>query len=261
MQLPRFANSFMVSQTLLTRVFFVGVVFNVFGLQAYGQKSPSESAHAEKAATKTTFRFDDPTPHRYKLSARASKIDSRTREYPKIDFVFNKDGKVKDLQHAVVDTSIKPRGKLVIWLMSHNSHLFNRLADYGLHAVQVHYVNRWFSKICREQPVGETCRGNVRIEAATGEDFSEHVAIAKPDGMKERARQFVKWLAKENPQGNWAFFLTKNGDDLRWDDVIMAGSSHGSTTSARFAKHQKIHEASEVEMRMGSKVQDSQRWT
>ncbi len=27
---------------------------------------------------------------------------------------------------------------------------------------------------------------------------------------------------------------------MRWDDVIIAGSSHGSTTAARFAKHQKV---------------------
>jgi hypothetical protein len=80
----------------------------------------------------------------------------------------------------------------------------------------------------------------VRLEAATGEDYSDQVSIPKPDGMKERALQFVKWLAKNNPQGKWDYYLTPDGNDLRWDDVIMAGSSHGSTTAARFAKHQKV---------------------
>lgn len=191
-------------------------------------------------AQKDTFHFHDSNPQRYKLTARASKIDARTKEYPKIDFVFEKDGKPQDVEHAFVDTSVRPRGKLVIWLMGHNERLFDRAADYGLHAIQVHYANRWFSKICREQPVGETCRGNVRLEAATGEDYSDRVAIAKPDGMRERARQFVMWLSKENPQGNWKYFLSKDGKDLRWEHVIMAGSSHGSTTAARFAKHQKV---------------------
>jgi hypothetical protein len=77
-------------------------------------------------------------------------------------------------------------------------------------------------------------------EAATGEDFSDLVTIPKADGMKERARQFVTWLAKKNPQGQWGKFLTADGQDLRWDRVIMSGSSHGSTTSARFAIHQKV---------------------
>ncbi|QDT95346.1 BPSS1187 family protein [Gimesia aquarii] len=184
--------------------------------------------------------YTDPKPQEYKLEARASEIDPRTKEHPELGYVFKSGSKVQDLEHAVVDTRVKPRGKLVIWLMGYNSQLFDRLSSYGLHAIQVHYANRWFSKVCREQPVGETCRGNVRLEAATGENFSNQVDIPKPDGMKERALQFVKWLAKKNPQGKWDFYLTPDGNDLRWEDVIMAGSSHGSTTAARFAKHQKV---------------------
>ncbi len=186
------------------------------------------------------LRYSDSNPQEYKLTARASEIDPRAKEHPEIGFVFNAGGKVQDLEHAVVDTRVKPRGKLVIWLMGYNGQLFDRLSSYGLHAIQVHYANRWFSKICKEQPVGETCRGNVRLEAATGENFSDQVDIPQPDGMKERALQFVKWLAKNNPQGKWDYYLTPDGNDLRWDDVIMAGSSHGSTTAARFAKHQKV---------------------
>lgn len=186
------------------------------------------------------LRFSDPNPHKYKLSERASVIDPRAKEYPEIDFVFELKGKIQDTEHAMVDTSVKPRGKLVIWLMGYNEQLFDRVASYGLHGIQVHYANKWFSKICREKPVSETCRGNVRLEAATGEDFSDLISIARPDSMQERALQFVKWLSKENPEGKWEFFLTEDGNDLRWEDVIMAGSSHGSTTSARFAKHQKV---------------------
>lgn len=179
-------------------------------------------------------------PQKFHLEARASELDKRAREYPKIDFVFGTAKKPKDLQHAMVDTRVKSRGQLVIWLMGYNSRLFDRLASYGLHAVQPHYANRWFSKVCRENPVGEHCRGNMRLEAATGEDFSDAADIQLPDGMKERARQFLLWLVKRNPEGRWEQFLTADRKDLRWDKVIMAGSSHGSTTSARFAKHQKV---------------------
>lgn len=187
-----------------------------------------------------TLTFDDPSPQRYQLQARASELDPRAREHPAIDFIFEKEGKPWDLENASVDTSVPPQGKLVIWMMSHNGYLFERLNSYGLHAIQPHYANKWFGKVCRETPVGENCRGNVRLEAATGEDFSDVVDISKPDGMMERARQFVKWLSKENPAGRWDFFLTGDGKDLRWDRVIMSGSSHGSTTSARFAKHQRV---------------------
>jgi hypothetical protein len=58
--------------------------------------------------------------------------------------------------------------------------------------------------------------------------------------MAERAYQFVKHLATVHPQGRWDYFLTPDGKGLRWEDVILSGASHGSTTAARFAKHQKV---------------------
>ena len=183
----------------------------------------------------------DPTAQQYKLSARASEIDSRVMAHPEINFLIETpQGKAADVQNASVDTRVPAKGKLVIWLMGHNQSLFDRVNSYGLHAIQVSYANKWFSICCRENPVGEECRGNIRLEAATGQDFSDDVDIPKPDGMMERSLQFVRWLAQENPQGNWQQFLTADGKGLRWDNVIVAGSSHGSTTASRFAKHQKV---------------------
>jgi hypothetical protein len=106
-----------------------------------------------------------------------------------------------------VDTRVAPQGKLVIWLMGHSPPLFERVSGYGLHAIQVHYANGWFGKFGKEPaPADEYFLGKIRLEAATGEDFSDVVSIPKPDGMMERAFQFVKWLDKENPQGTMAIF-------------------------------------------------------
>jgi len=184
--------------------------------------------------------FKDPSPKRYDLTARASQIDKRAKPHPEIDFVFEKDGKPTDVQHAAVDTRVAPRGKLVIWLMGHNGQLFEHVNSYGLHAIQVHYANGWFGKLNKEPPPDDKYLGRIRLEAATGEDHSDAINIPKPDGMMERSFQFVKWLAKENPQGKWDQFLTADKKGLRWDNVIMAGISHGSTTAARFAIHQKV---------------------
>ena len=63
---------------------------------------------------------------------------------------------------------------------------------------------------CTERPVDENCRGNIRLEAATGENFSDEVDIPKPDGMAERSLQFVRWLAEKNPQGKWDYFLSED---------------------------------------------------
>lgn len=186
--------------------------------------------------------FNDPKPQRYELSARASVIDPRAKEHPEIDFVFEAKGKPADVENASVDTRVAPQGKLVIWLMGNSPALFERLNSYGLHALRVHYANGWFGKFGKLSPKedDDMFLGKIRLEAATGEDVSEAVDIPKPDGMMERALQFVKWLAKENPQGKWETFLTADGTGLQWEKVIISGSSHGSTTAARFAKHQKV---------------------
>lgn len=186
-------------------------------------------------------RKKDSDPKRYDLSARASEIDSNAQEHPEIGFVFKDDkGAVKDLQHAVVDTRVAPKGQLVIWLMGHNQGLFERVSGYGLHGIQVHYANGWFGIIDGKSRDDGTSLGKIRLEAATGNDHSPLVDIPHSDGMMERSRQFVMWLAKVHPHGNWDQFLTEGGEFLRWDKVIIAGSSHGSTTAARFAKHQKV---------------------
>ena len=187
------------------------------------------------------LQFADTNAQRYELTARASQIDPRARAHPEIDFVFEKDGKPADLEHASVDTRVEPQGKLVIWLMGYSGPLFERVNSYGLHAIQVHYANGWFSRFgTNPPPADDQFLGKIRLEAARGEDFSDVVNIPKPDGMMERALQLVKWLARENPRGRWDYFLTDDGQQLRWDRVIIAGSSHGSTTAARIAKHQRV---------------------
>jgi hypothetical protein len=175
------------------------------------------------------------------LTKRASEIDPRAKEHPELNFVFaDKHGKVTDLQHAVVDTRVAPQGKLVIWLMGHNQGLFERIAGYGLHGIQVHYANGWFGVLDPQDRDDGVSLGRIRLEAATGEDHSPLVEIPQPDGIMERSLQFVKWLAREHPQGKWAQFLSADGNGLRWDRVILSGISHGSTTAARFAKHQQV---------------------
>ena len=176
-----------------------------------------------------------------RFEARASQIDPRVKAHPEIDFLIDDaKGRPADLEHASVDLRVPARGKLVIWLMGHNQELFDLLNSYGLHVIRPHYANRWFSICCRETPVDEHCRGNLRLEAATGEDFSDEVDIPKPDGMMERSFQFVRWLSETHPQGNWEQFLNADRTGIRWEDVIISGSSHGSTTAARFAKHVKV---------------------
>ena len=199
---------------------------------------------AQSAAPATSAKPATPAPKttRVDLTKRASEIDSRCKEYADIDFLFTdpKTNKPRDLQHAAVDPSVRPQGKLVVWLMDHNAGLFERTASYGLHSIQVSYANRWFGKLTKEQLNDGNTLGKIRLEAATGEDHSPLVEIAQPDSIAGRAYQFVKWLATEHPQGRWEQFIKPGASTLDWDKVILTGISHGSTTAARFALHQKV---------------------
>ena len=58
--------------------------------------------------------------------------------------------------------------------------------------------------------------------------------------MRERAFQFVKHLAKTHPQGKWEQFIAADGAGLDWAKVIISGASHGATSAARFAVHQRV---------------------
>jgi len=195
---------------------------------------------------------EDRTPQRYHLQARASEIDPNAKPHPEIDFIFEKDGKPRDVQHASVDTRVRPQGKLVIWLMGYSDPLFERLNGYGYHAIQVTYAKEWFGLVC-QKPVDGQARGNVRLEAATGQDFSKDVDIPKADGMMERAYQFLKWLDKENPSAKWDQFLTRDKKGIRWELVTISGASHGATTAARFAQFQAVDR---VVMLCGPRDQD-----
>lgn len=177
---------------------------------------------------------------RWTAKYRACEISTDAKEHPEINFVFAKDGKPADTQIASVDLRVPSSGKLVLWLMGHNEELFQRITGYGHHAIQIHYANGWFSKLNKEPPPNDLYLGNIRLEAATGEDFSEAIQVPYPDSIVGRTTAFIQWLATKHPEGKWEQYLDGAGQVL-WDRVIVAGISHGSTTAARFAMHQKVN--------------------
>lgn len=178
---------------------------------------------------------------KYKLTARASEIDPLTKEHLEIDYVFTRGGKPADTEFASIDTRVKPEGKLMIWLMGYNEQLFDRVNSYGIHAIQVSYPREWFAKMDKLREDGDDDHfSEIRLEAATGENHTKLIDVPKPDGLMERAYQFVKYLDRKNPEGDWKQFLSRDGKSLNWEKVILSGASHGSTTAARLAKEIRV---------------------
>lgn len=178
---------------------------------------------------------------RVEFSARASELDPSVRTYSEIDYLLEKDGKPQDVGHACRNPSATAKKRLVVWMMGYSPELFHFLADEGFHVLRVHYANGWFNRFGKEPPPEDRyALGKIRLEAATGEDFSELVAIAKPDGMEHRVLELLKWLSRKDPDGMWDEYLSPGSESVVWDKVIMSGASHGATTSARFALHRRV---------------------
>ena len=172
---------------------------------------------------------------------RASEVDPEAGSYPDIGFVLeDESGAPADMEYSSRNPDVKSNGKLVIWLMGNNSQLADILGKEGYHYIGVHYARQWFSKILRETPTDENARGNVRLEASIGEDVSPDVDIAFRDSIKGRTIALVNWLSKNDRGGKWRSFLTTDRKDIKWDRVVLTGSSHGATTAARFAKAQEV---------------------
>lgn len=184
-------------------------------------------------------KFNDPQPQAYHLTVRASEVDPSAKAYPDIEFNLNAKGKPADVETADVDTRVAPRGQLVVWLMGHNAILAEKVNGYGYHHISVQYARNWFGKL-NTVPADTQHLGNIRLEATAGVDASKSVEIAEGDSAKGRATRLVQWLVKKHPQGRWEQFLTAGGKELDWTKVVVGGSSHGATSSARFAMHQKV---------------------
>ena len=69
-------------------------------------------------------------------------------------------------------------------------------------------LDNGFQNVVNQRPVSEDCRGDMRLEAATGEDHSEEADIMVRDSIKGRALRFIKYLENVNPEGRWGQFLT-----------------------------------------------------
>lgn len=186
------------------------------------------------------FSYNDSQPQNYHLTVRASTVDARCTSHPEINFVLEQNGKPTDNENADVDTRVKPRGQCVIWLMGYNPLLAERLSQYGLHSIQVAYAREWFTLLNTEPKNDSQHLGKIRCEALTGSDTSEFVKIPLADSMQERAFQFIKYLAQKQPQARWDYFLQADGKSLNWEKIIIAGSSHGATSAARFGIQQKV---------------------
>ena len=76
------------------------------------------------------------------------------------------------------------------------------------------------------------------MEAFEGVDHSPHIAIARPDSLEVRVGRMLEWLSRTEPAGGWSRFHARALP--RWDQITVAGHSHGSSSAALIGKIRRV---------------------
>jgi hypothetical protein len=140
-----------------------------------------------------------------------------------------------ELQYAHLDTRVEPLGKLVFFLSGFTNTPASwrdhgrQIAGWGFHVVEPHYNNGWS---CGD--MGGTCNADTRWEALTGEDTSSVIVASRADSAEGRVVTMLLHLAEVHPGGDWGWYLDEE-NNLRDEHVIIAGISHGASSSGLFA--------------------------
>jgi hypothetical protein len=149
-------------------------------------------------------------------------------------------------QTALVDTSKTMQKKLVIVLAGSNgapgpAGVTSYVAGLGFHAYAIAYHDEYDASTFR--PPNADVFGNSRFNELDGMGRKpSQVTVPRPESIEARMAKALPYLQMKNPQGDWAYYLQKNGE-IRWSDVIFIGHSHGATSSAAYAKLHRVWRA------------------
>jgi hypothetical protein len=148
-----------------------------------------------------------------------------------------------ELQYAHLDTRAEPLGKLVLFLSgftntpsSWRNH-GRQIAGHGFHVVEPDYSNDWSC-----DGVGGTCSEDSRWEALMGEDLSTVIDISRADSAEGRVVTMLRHLEQIHPGGDWGYYINDD-DTLRYEDIIIAGISHGASSTGLYATRRPFYRA------------------
>jgi hypothetical protein len=181
--------------------------------------SAADAAADDAAAPRRAIMVDATNPKRFDFTFTAKQADAAATQS-------------LGTQGAYLDTRVAPAGKLVVYLHGAsgaalascaNGEIADLLAAKGFHVFAPCY-NSYFG-------VGNCGAdiGGCRKEAFEGIDHSAVVDIAPPDAIEPRIVAALSYLAKQNPGGDWGYFL--EGGKPYWPDIIIAGHSHGASSA------------------------------
>ncbi|MCA9655734.1 MAG: hypothetical protein H6712_06225 [Myxococcales bacterium] len=148
-----------------------------------------------------------------------------------------------ELQFAHLDTRAEPLGKLVMFLPGFTNTPGNwrnhsiQLAGHGFHVIIPDYANDWDCG-----GMGGSCSEDARWEALVGEDVSTLIDISRADSAEGRVVTILRHLEQIHPGGDWGYYIDDD-DTLRGEDLIIAGISHGASSTGLYASRRLTHRA------------------
>jgi hypothetical protein len=115
------------------------------------------------------------------------------------------------------------------------------LARQGFAVVVPGYANDYdIRKLCEAPTTPDRdCHAKLRLEALEGVDHSPHIDISKPNSLQTRIVRMLDRLASEQPQAGWGRGLARGMP--RWEELLVAGHSHGSSTAALIGKVRRVN--------------------
>ena len=149
-------------------------------------------------------------------------------------------------QYAYLDPAAPRANKLVVYLVGANNKpaggrpMMQELARMGFHVLAPMYANDYdIRTICSPaKDPDDDCHGKIRLEAFEGIDHSPHLEVAPANSVELRVARLLGHLQATFPAEGWGAFL--EGDKPRWSEIVIAGHSHGASSSGLIGKVRRV---------------------
>jgi hypothetical protein len=140
---------------------------------------------------------------------------------------------------ALYDTTAEPRRELVLMIEGTGAPALgcrkfdSCFARMGYHTISLDYLNEVVTTVCSDSP-DSACFDSFRQEIVFGTPVSDKVKVDSTNSIVRRFTRLLNWLTENDPQGGWNAWL--NGDQPRWEHIVVAGHSQGAGHAAYLGK-------------------------
>lgn len=153
----------------------------------------------------------------------------------------------RDAHYVYLDPGRAPREQLFVHLPGSRGtperfqQILQLAAANGYRAIGLRYPNQWtVGGLCgaAAHSADDDCFGAVRDEILTGRDSSPLVNVTAANAITNRLAKLLRHLDQTHPRQGWATWL--DGDEPKWDAIIVAGTSQGGGQAAYIGKRHRV---------------------